>query len=98
MRMLVVLFGLDGSLEAEIEADFMGAYRTGAASAVAARALARPGPATVALIGAGWPANPQALAISRGLEVKDPRVFSRDHHPRAEVPRPPAAQPGVATN
>src|SRR5258706_11944936 len=97
MRMLVVLFGLDGSLEAEIEADFMGAYRTGAASAVAARALARPGPATVALIGAGWQANTQALAISRVLEIKELRVFSRDHDRRAEFAREQEAQLGVAT-
>src|SRR5258706_11253730 len=97
MRMLVVLFGLDGSLEAEIEADFMGAYRTGAASAVAARALARPGPATVALIGAGWQANTQALAISRVLEIKERRVFSRDDDREDEFAREQEAQLGVAT-
>jgi ornithine cyclodeaminase/alanine dehydrogenase-like protein (mu-crystallin family) len=96
-RMLVVLFGLDGSLEAIVESDFMGAYRTGAASAVAARALARPGPATVALIGAGWQANTQALAISRVLEIKELRVFSRDHDRRAEFAREQEAQLGIAT-
>src|ERR1700716_4507865 len=47
LRMLVLLFALDGSLEALIEADFMGAYRTGAATAVAVRALGPRGPATV---------------------------------------------------
>jgi ornithine cyclodeaminase/alanine dehydrogenase-like protein (mu-crystallin family) len=96
-RMLVVLFGLDGSLEAIVESDFMGAYRTGAASAVAARVLARPGPATVALIGAGWQANTQALAISRVLEIKELRVFSRDHDRRAEFAREQEAQLGIAT-
>jgi alanine dehydrogenase len=96
-RMLVVLFGLDGSLEAIVESDFMGAYRTGAASAVAARALARPGPATVALIGAGWQANTQALAISRVLEIKELRVFSRDHDRRAEFAREQEAQLGIDT-
>src|SRR3977135_2780927 len=45
VRFLVVLFGLDGSLEALIEADFMGSYRTGAATAVAVRALGPRGPA-----------------------------------------------------
>jgi ornithine cyclodeaminase/alanine dehydrogenase-like protein (mu-crystallin family) len=96
-RMLVVLFGLDGSLEAIVESDFMGAYRTGAASAVAARALARPGPATVALIGAGWQASTQALAISRVIEIKELRVFSRDHDRRAEFAREQEAQLGIAT-
>jgi alanine dehydrogenase len=97
VRFLVVLFGLDGSLEALIEADFMGAYRTGAASAVAARALARPGPATVAMIGAGWQAATQALAISRVLEIKELRVFSRHDDRRAEFAREQAGQLGVPT-
>jgi ornithine cyclodeaminase/alanine dehydrogenase-like protein (mu-crystallin family) len=96
-RFLVTLFGLDGSLEALIEADFMGAYRTGAASAVAARALARPGPATVAMIGAGWQAATQALAISRVLQIKELRVFSRHDERRAEFAREQEAQLGVAT-
>ncbi|MHB8589324.1 MAG: ornithine cyclodeaminase family protein [Candidatus Dormibacteraceae bacterium] len=97
VRFLVVLFGLDGSLEALIEADFMGAYRTGAASAVAVRALARPGPATVAMIGAGWQAATQALAVSRVVEIKELRVFSRDHDRRAEFAREQEAQLGVPT-
>ena len=96
-RFLVTLFGLDGSLEALIEADFMGAYRTGAASAVAARALARPGPATVAMIGAGWQAATQALAISRVLEIKELRVFSRRDERRAEFAREQEAQLGCPT-
>jgi alanine dehydrogenase len=96
-RFLVTLFGLDGSIEALIEADFMGAYRTGAASAVAAKALARPGPATVAMIGAGWQAATQALAISRVLEIKELRVFSRHDERRAEFAREQEAQLGVAT-
>jgi ornithine cyclodeaminase/alanine dehydrogenase-like protein (mu-crystallin family) len=96
-RFLVTLFGLDGSLEALIEADFMGAYRTGAASAVAARALAPPGPATVALIGAGWQASTQALALSRVLEIKELRVFSRDHDRRSAFAREQEAQLGCAT-
>jgi ornithine cyclodeaminase/alanine dehydrogenase-like protein (mu-crystallin family) len=56
----------------------MGAYRTGAATAVAVRALAPRKPATVALIGAGKQAATQALAISRAIELKEIRCFSRD--------------------
>ena len=80
VRFLVNVFALDGSLKALIEADLMGAYRTGAASAVAARALtpADAGPLTVALIGAGHQARTQALALSRVLSIKEMRVFSRD--------------------
>ena len=84
VRFLVVQFALDGSLQALIEADHMGAYRTGAASAVAVRALAPRAPATVALIGAGRQAATQALALSRVLEMKELRVFSRDPARRAE--------------
>ena len=97
VRFLVVLFALDGSLEALIEADFMGSYRTGAASAVAVRALARPGPVTVAMVGAGWQAATQALAVSRVVEIKELRVFSRDHDRRAEFARVQEGQLGVTT-
>ncbi len=82
VRFLVLTFALDGSLEAMIEADFMGAYRTGAATAVAAKALRAPGGATVALIGTGWQANTQALGLSRVLEIDELRVFSRDPEKR----------------
>src|SRR5712692_1534197 len=39
VRFMVALFRLDGALDALVEADFMGAYRTGAATAIAARAV-----------------------------------------------------------
>jgi ornithine cyclodeaminase/alanine dehydrogenase-like protein (mu-crystallin family) len=96
-RFLVLLFGLDGSLEAMIEADFMGAYRTGAATAVAVKALGLKGPATVALIGAGWQAGTQALAISRVIEIKELRVFSRDHERRSAFAREQEEQLSVPT-
>lgn len=83
VRFLVAMFGLDGSLEALIESDFMGAYRTGAATAIAARALGAPPSSTVALIGTGWQASTQALALSRVLEIKELRVFSRNAEKRA---------------
>jgi len=77
-RFLVTVFGLDGALSALIDADLLGAYRTGAATAVAARALAPKGPVAVALIGTGHQARTQALALSRVLEISELRVFSRD--------------------
>lgn len=83
VRFLVAMFGLDGALEALIESDFMGAYRTGAATAVAARALGVPAAAAVAIIGTGWQASTQALALSRVLEIKELRVFSRSPDRRA---------------
>jgi ornithine cyclodeaminase/alanine dehydrogenase-like protein (mu-crystallin family) len=90
VRFMVALFGLDGSLEALIESDFMGAYRTGAATAVAVKALGMPAAATVALIGTGWQAATQALALSL-------RVFSRDPERRAAFAAEQADQLGVKT-
>jgi ornithine cyclodeaminase/alanine dehydrogenase-like protein (mu-crystallin family) len=78
VRFLVTVFGLDGALTALIDADLMGAYRTGAATAVAARALAPKGPVAVALIGTGRQARTQSLALSRVLEISELRIFSRD--------------------
>ncbi|HEY8633353.1 MAG TPA: ornithine cyclodeaminase family protein [Candidatus Dormibacteraeota bacterium] len=95
VRFLVVMFALDGSLQALIEADHMGAYRTGAATAVAVRALKPRLPATVALIGAGRQAATQALAISRVLEIKELRAFSRDPARRSAFAAEQSAKLGV---
>ena len=84
VRFLVSVFGLDGALRALIEADNLGAYRTGAATGVAAKALARPGPVVVGLIGTGHQARTQALALARALEVSEMRVFGRDAGRRDE--------------
>lgn len=95
VRFLVVMFALDGSLQALIEADQMGAYRTGAASAVAARALAPEGPVTVAIIGCGRQAATQALALSRVTQIKELRVFCRDAARRSAFARDRASMLGV---
>ncbi len=61
---VVCLFSLeDGSLQAVIEADRLGWLRTGAASGVAAKYLARRDAASVGLIGCGWQAASQLAAI-----------------------------------
>ena len=97
VRFLVVMFGLDGTLQALIEADFMGTYRTGAATAVAVRALGPKGPARVAVIGTGWQASTQALALSRVLHIEELRVFSRDYDRRSAFAREQAEQLEVKT-
>jgi ornithine cyclodeaminase/alanine dehydrogenase-like protein (mu-crystallin family) len=94
-RFLVVLYDLGGAPLALIEADHMGAFRTGAATGVAARRLTPPGPRTVAVIGTGWQAHTQVLALKTGLEIAELRVFGRDPERRArfaaEVGATPAA-------
>jgi ornithine cyclodeaminase/alanine dehydrogenase-like protein (mu-crystallin family) len=61
---VVCLFELEGgTLAAVIEADALGQRRTGAASGVAAKYLARPGARSLGVIGCGWQAASQVDAI-----------------------------------
>ena len=61
---VVCLFELErGGLVAVIEADTLGQRRTGAASGVAAKYLARPGARSLGVIGCGWQAAAQVDAI-----------------------------------
>jgi ornithine cyclodeaminase/alanine dehydrogenase len=61
---VVTLFDLaTGQLAAVFEADTLGQRRTGAASGVAAKYLAREGAATLGVIGCGWQAESQVAAI-----------------------------------
>jgi alanine dehydrogenase len=67
-RFLVSLFAADRpELLALLEADRLGQLRTGAASAVAARRLARPGARTLGLIGTGGQAETQVECIRAAL-------------------------------
>ncbi len=60
----VLLFDTKGAeLQAVIEADRLGQLRTGAASGVAAKYLAKPGANSLGVIGCGWQAESQVLAI-----------------------------------
>jgi ornithine cyclodeaminase/alanine dehydrogenase-like protein (mu-crystallin family) len=61
---VVCLFELQtGTLAAVIEADVLGQRRTGAASGVAAKHLARTGARSLGVIGCGWQAEAQVDAI-----------------------------------
>ena len=65
---LVVLFSLEHArIEALIEANTLGQLRTGAASGVAARHLAKEGAATLGVIGCGWQAASQVACIRAAL-------------------------------
>jgi alanine dehydrogenase len=68
LSFIVCLFDLaDGSLTAMIAADRLGQTRTGAASGVAAKHLARSGSTSLGLIGAGWQAESQLAAIRAAI-------------------------------
>jgi alanine dehydrogenase len=72
---VVCLFGLEsGSLKAVIEADALGRCRTGAASGVAAKQLARSGARTLGVIGCGSQAQAQVEAIRAAVPALDSTV------------------------
>jgi alanine dehydrogenase len=68
IRFVVVLFDLRTSeVAGVIEADKLGQLRTGAASGVAARFLARPGATTLGVLGCGWQAESQVQCIREAV-------------------------------
>lgn len=76
-RFLVTLFNADqATILATIEADALGQIRTGAASAVATKYMARPSATVMALLGSGWQAESQLAAIAEVRALSDVRVFS----------------------
>lgn len=84
-RFLVLLFNAKtGEMLAVMEADHLGRIRTGAASGVATKYLARPDAARVGLIGAGRQARTQLEAVAGVRKIQAARVFSRNEAHRAE--------------
>lgn len=74
----VLLFDSNtAQLLAEIEANVLGQIRTGAASGVATRHLARQDASRVAIFGSGFQAETQLEAVSCARELERVRVFSR---------------------
>lgn len=77
-RFLVHLFDAQsGQLLAIIEADYLGMMRTGAASGIAARWLARPESSVAGVFGAGWQAEGHIRAICATLPLQQVKVYSR---------------------
>ena len=86
LQFVVCLFSLeDGSLTALIAADRLGQVRTGAASGVAAKHLARPDAKSLGLIGAGWQAESQLAAIRAAVPSIERVVVSSRTRARAEA-------------
>lgn len=85
-RFWVHLFdGSDGRLLAVIEADWLGALRTGAVSGVATGALARNDANVLTVFGAGHQALPQVLAVAAVRPLREVRVVNRNPARRAEL-------------
>ena len=84
LRFLVPLYrSATGELVALIEADYLGLMRTGAASGVATRYMARQDAKTLGVIGTGHQAGGQIEAIAAVRKLNRVRVFGRDAERRA---------------
>lgn len=92
-RFVVLLFdAVSGAYLAVIEADHLGRIRTGAASGVATKLLARQDASRVGLIGAGRQARTQLQAVARVRKLSAAKVFSRTRDLREEFCREMSAR------
>jgi ornithine cyclodeaminase/alanine dehydrogenase-like protein (mu-crystallin family) len=83
LRFIVPLFNvITGDLAAIVEADFLGQIRTGAASGVATRLMAREDARVVGIIGTGLQARTQLEAISLVRKIGEVRACGRDTNRR----------------
>jgi len=85
LRFLVPLFSVEsGDMLALIEADYVGQMRTGAASGVATRLLAREDARNLGIIGTGLQARTQLSAIALVRKLARVRAWSRNAEHRAK--------------
>jgi alanine dehydrogenase len=95
-RFLVTLFSADsGDLVALIEADYLGQLRTGAASGLATRLMAREDAHVAAIIGTGLQARTQLEAVVAVRKLDGVRAFGRDPGKRETFAREMSARLGV---
>ncbi len=79
IRFWVHLFDIATSeLVAVIQADRLGQQRTGAASGVATKYLARPDASTIGIVGTGWQAESQLEAVCAVRAIRQIRCYGRD--------------------
>lgn len=79
IRFVVLLFDAEsGALLSLLQADHLGRIRTGAASGIATKYLARPDASRAAVLGTGRQARTQLQAIARVRKLTAIKAFSRD--------------------
>jgi ornithine cyclodeaminase/alanine dehydrogenase len=96
-RYHVLLYAADGNLLAMIEADLLGALRTGAASGLATKLMANRDTRTLAVIGAGKQARTQVAAVCAVRKIERIRVYSRTREHRTAFAFTLADELGVET-
>ncbi len=95
-RFHVTLFDpKEGGITAMLEADLLGQFRTGAASGVATKKLARADAGTVGLFGTGKQARTQLLAVCKVRSIKKAFVYGRDAERRKVFAAQLAQETGV---
>jgi alanine dehydrogenase len=77
-RFWFTLYAASGEMLAVIEANMLGQIRTGAASGLATRALARANARTLGVIGTGFQAHTQIEAICAARPIEQVRVWGRN--------------------
>ncbi|MGA2986617.1 MAG: ornithine cyclodeaminase family protein [Terriglobia bacterium] len=79
VRFLLLLFDtVSGRLLSLMQADYLGRLRTGAASGIATKYLARPDASRAAVMGTGRQAHTQLQAIARVRKLTAVKAFGRD--------------------
>lgn len=73
---VMIYHGKTGELLSVIQADTLGQIRTGAATAVATKVLARPDASVAAIIGSGKQARTQLIGVSKVRNLTQARVYS----------------------
>src|SRR5581483_5083 len=76
--------GKSGALLALIQADYLGQVRTGAASGVATKYMARPDASTVRIYGSGKQARTQLLAVCKVRKISRIHVYSPNEERRRQ--------------
>jgi ornithine cyclodeaminase/alanine dehydrogenase-like protein (mu-crystallin family) len=99
VRFAVLLYSAaDGAALALIEADWLGQMRTGAASGLASKYLAREDVTTLGVIGAGLQARTQVVAVSAVRAFERILVYGRDEARRNAFATEMARATGVDTS
>lgn len=84
-----------GAMSAILEADLLGQFRTGAATGVATKKLARADASLVGCLGTGKQARTQVLAVCKVRTVKQVKVHGRDADRRKAFAATLASETGV---
>jgi alanine dehydrogenase len=99
LRFLIPLFQAEsGELLALIEADYLGQMRTGAATGVATRFLARADARVAGIIGTGLQARTQLEAVAQARKLEKVRAYGRDSQRREQFAKEMSARLGLPVN